>query len=107
MKKLKTVMTCILISFFSTLVILVSNLLNLLFSHSQVGYYTSYFGLLILEISDNNSEWDLYMQFGLNFERLYVFFFTILLVTLFYYILSMIFMKLKKEKGQVNARGNH
>jgi hypothetical protein len=107
MKKLKTVMTCILISFFSTLVILVINLLNLLFSHSQVGYYTSYFGLLILEISDNNSEWDLYMQFGLNFERLYVFFFTILLVTLFYYILSMIFMKLKKEKGQVNARGNH
>lgn len=107
MKELKKIIRCLVTSFISSLIILVISLLNLLFSHSQIGYYTSYFGLLIFEISDNNPDWDLYMQFGLNFERLYVLFFTFLLIALLYCILSMIYKKLKKEKGQVNARGSY
>ncbi|KPG69483.1 hypothetical protein AEQ18_12320 [Enterococcus sp. RIT-PI-f] len=95
----RILIACLATSFSSTGVILVVSLLNLLFSHRQVGYYSSYFGFLIFEISDKNLQWDLYMSFGLNFERLYVFFLTMLIIAMFYYMLTMIYLTLNKSKG--------
>jgi len=99
MKNCRIAIACLVTAFSSTGVILVISLLNLLFPHRPIGYYTSYFDFLILEISDKNPKWDLHMAFGLNFERLYVFFLTMLIIAMFYYMLTMIYLTLKKSKG--------
>ncbi|WP_017472493.1 hypothetical protein [Amphibacillus jilinensis] len=101
MRKIKLIFSCLVASVLTTLTILVISFIHLLFSSEHIGYDTTYFGAIFLDINENSPDWDLYMQFGLNYNRLQPVWLTILLVGILYYMLSIIYLNIKRK--QVSA----
>lgn len=98
MRKIKIIFSCLVASILSTLTILVINFIHLLFTSEEIGYYTTYFGSIFLEINENSPDWDLYMQFGLNYDRLQPIWLTILILGIFYYLMSIIYLNIKHKR---------
>lgn len=98
MQKIKLIFNCIIASTLTTLTIMVFSFLHLLFTHDQPGRHTTYFGTIILNISENSPDWDLYMQFGLNFNRLQPIWMTILLIGIIYYVISILYINVQNKR---------
>ncbi|SEO01354.1 hypothetical protein SAMN04488134_103119 [Amphibacillus marinus] len=97
MRKVRLIFNCLVASVLTTLTILVISFIVLLFSNEHVGYYTTYFGAVTLEISEDSPEWDLYMQFGLDINQLHPIWITILLISIFYYVISVSYISIKHK----------
>jgi len=69
-----------------------------MFSNFEAGFYTSYFGSVFVEIIGNYPEPYVHLNFDLTAEHLTAVWITFLLSGFFYYVLSLVYLKIKSRK---------
>lgn len=85
----------------STVIILVISLIELMFTHNEVGYTTSFFNSVFVNVEENTDGWDLYTTLGVNTDNLTPIILTILFFWFFYLILTMVYIDRKKKRENV------
>lgn len=97
MKKINIVIGTLVSAVVSTVIILVINLIQLMFSQDGAGYATAFFGSLFVNVEENTADWDLYTTLGVNNNNLTPIIITIIFFWFLYLILTKIYRNRKER----------